>query len=58
MKKYDLNWIVEHIDSDWVQENPDTALELIKWMNEELSNRKEYIQSLRRKEFLRAVLNS
>lgn len=54
--KYDLNWIIEHIDSDWVQENPDTAIELLKYMNSELKNRKEYIQTLRRKELLREVI--
>lgn len=57
-KKYDINWIVEHVDSKWIAENPDTVMELLKWMNSELKNRKEYIQSIRRKELLRAALNS
>lgn len=43
MEKYDLTWTVQNIDETWIVENASSALELIRWMKDELDRRKEII---------------
>lgn len=56
--KYDLNWVLEQMERDWIIQNPDSALVLLRWMKDELDNRKEVIQEQRRELLLLKSLNS
>ena len=56
--KYDLTWIVENMDPEWVRQEPELFIELARYMKREMDRRKEIIQNMRRKELLREALNS
>jgi len=55
--KYDLDWVIEQMERDWIIQNPDSALVLLRWMKDELDNRKEVIQEQRREILLLKSLN-
>lgn len=46
-KKYDLAWVIENIDRDYVIANPDSVITLLTCMKKELDNRKNMIQEIR-----------
>ena len=48
--------ILSIIDSQWISENPDTSLELIKALVHESNQRKKYIEVLHEKMLLTAAL--
>lgn len=56
--KYDLDWVIEQMEREWIIQNPDSALVLLRWMKDELDNRKEVIQEQRREILLLKSLNS
>lgn len=56
--KYNLDWVLEQMERDWIIQNPDSALVLLRWMKDELDNRKEVIQEQRRELLLLKSLNS
>ena len=56
--KYNLDWALEQMERDWIIQNPDSALVLLRWMKDELDNRKEVIQEQRREILLLKSLNS
>lgn len=56
--KYNLDWVLEQMERDWVIQNPDSVLVLLRWMKDELDNRKEVIQEQRRELLLLKSLKS
>ena len=54
MKKF--KELLDIIDSDWIKENPESALELVQCLWHELKQRKDYIESLNNKLLLQAAL--
>ena len=56
--KYNLDWVLEQMERDWVIQTPDSVLVLLRWMKDELDNRKEVIQEQRRELLLLKSLKS
>ena len=46
-KEMEYTTIMDMIDTDWIEENPYTAYELITWMRDELRRRKDVIDTYR-----------
>lgn len=42
--KYDLTWIVENLDSEWIYSETETFIKLVQWMKSELDRRKDLIE--------------
>ena len=45
--KYDLTWIIENMEPEWVSQEPELFIELATWMKSELDRRKEVIKILK-----------
>lgn len=51
-----LKDFINYVDIEWIEENPESALELIECLWHELKQRKDYIESLNNKLLLQAAL--
>ena len=56
--KYNLSWVDDNIDAEWVEHDPETATELIHALIKEYYHMKDVIQIQNQKILLLAAMNS